>query len=80
VLEATRAKFFGHVKGLDTKRVKRMVKGLKYKEEDMSHDPQQYGTARHWKLSRARRRTGITSKRKDCWNVEHIGDFLSIDQ
>jgi hypothetical protein len=47
VLEAKRAKFFGHVKGMDTKRVTRMVQKFKYEEGDISHDPQQYGAASH---------------------------------
>lgn len=79
MLGAKRAKFFGHIKGMDTKRLTRIVQELKYRERDVSHDPQQYGAARHRKLSRGRRRTGMKSKRKDYGNVEQIGDPC-IDQ
>jgi hypothetical protein len=41
-----------------------MVQELKREERDVSHDPQQKGAARCWKLSREKRRTDIKSKRK----------------
>lgn len=55
---------------MDTKRVTKMVQELKYRERDISHDPQKYCAASHWKLSNGRRRTGRKSKRKDCGNMD----------
>jgi hypothetical protein len=40
------------------------VQRLKYEERDMSHDAQQNGAARYWKLSRGKRKLARTRNGK----------------